>query len=232
MKDELALLDKKIVDLILSRYKLLRQNGRQNIQETKRISKSKRDVISKMKSVLSAYDNIGEIMKVGMITPEKISEPRYNVKDNLEYIREIHSKLDKKIIINTLEFNLIQRKDDLEYFKNIQREITFGVFDEKSLNKLLDSIFMFHPKKSINVIGDQDIVNNENELTSEYYQEIHKAKYHELAYLLVKRGMDEIIKNLDSKEDKLIIENFLYTVNIVKRLSYRTDIKTSPQTED
>ncbi len=234
----------KIIDFLLSKYKGIQTNSSQKIIETKRLSKSRKDIIERIQRDIDALYNLSEIIRISNITSDEIGEgdtaypksessntptdEKNKIEDHpyskREYTREIYTTLDKEIIIRTLELDLIGEPNNVEILKNIQRDIMFNIFDKKYTNKLLDSIFMFHPNGILSQeIGDFASYKNSNDMFEPRYQIKHKKAYHDLAYLLIKRGMNEIIKNLHPKDDEILINNFKLTLNIIRRLTYEVD---------
>ena len=239
MTDELSKIEHKIVDFLISNYKIISKKSRKSKgeyegppdrKESARLSKSKRDFVKKIDEYLSAYALVGEIITISKISPAQISRPDDSQEQQhdemAEYVREENSKLDKRIIENTLEIDLSGkdwRKENIEFesLKKIQRDLTFDIFTNEKLEELLDAIFVFHPEKKILKLGEYEIFGNEYEFRTRYYSHKHRERYHELAYMLIKRGMAEIIKNLDSKRDKLVINYLLFTINIIKNIRYQ-----------
>ena len=131
---------------------------------TKRLTKAKNDITSRMINSMERFVLLSEIIKISNITPNKISET--NNRRDKKYIREIYSNQSREIIRSTLTFNLIRKKYVLQYFKALQRDLTSDIFSPDTMKRLLDAIFTFHPQCIISQnIGGYKIYSNADDIT-------------------------------------------------------------------
>ena len=222
MEEKLTKFEEKIVDFLISHHDQKLVKGKLLVKETKRLSKSKNDIESKITNSIDGFETLSEIIKVSRITPSKLSDPSNS--ENREYVREQYSSLPKHILLSTLNFNLVEDKDNLEYFKSLQRELATDIFSLDRLQKILESIFAFHPTGIMSEkISELPRYYNSSELDSKYYHDSHKQYYHDAASLLVKLGINEIKKNLHPSEDKLLIDSLDFTVNLIQKLNYKVE---------
>lgn len=222
MEQKLTKFEEKLVDFLIGHYNQRLVTGKLLIKETKRLSKSKNDITSKIKNSIIGFDILSEIIRISNITPNKLSQSPDS--ENREYIREKYSYLPKHLVTSTLNFNLSGDSDDLEYFKDLQRELTIDIFSIDRLEKILESIFVFHPNGILSKkILDYTRYYNPSEIDSKYYRDDHKKYYHNVASLLVNLGINEIKKNLHPNKDKLLIDNLDFTVNMIRKLDYRVE---------
>lgn len=113
------------------------------VKESKRLSKSKNDITCKIKNSIVGFEILSEIIRLSNITTNKLSQ--LSDSNNKEYIRENYSYLPKHLITSTLNFDLVGDSDTLEYFKDLQRELSKDIFSIDRLEKIIGSIFVFHP---------------------------------------------------------------------------------------
>ncbi len=218
----LTRLEKKVVDFLGDKYKHVTTQYKE-VNDTKRLSKTKSDIIAKIKNNIEGFMTMSDIIKVSSITPDRISQQGHN-SENKKYIRELHSSLSRDLIEATVGFNLVAQPDTLEYFKEVQRDIARDIFSPTFTYMLIRAIFAFHPTGIISQnLGDHMTYSNPRELDSEHYREHHKLYYHELATILVESGLDEIKKDLHPDKDRAIINHLDLTVNMIQKLNYNVE---------
>lgn len=218
MSQEITQFEKKILDLLKGHYSQQFAVGNLSKTETKRLSKAKADIISKVTNSMDAFVLLSEIIKISNITPKKSTD------DSSKYIREEYTQISPEIVRSTLAFDLIGEQDILQHFKALQREIASGIFDLNTMKRLLDAIFAFHPQGiTRRNIGGHDTYENTEELYDSRYQDPHKKYYRDMAGMLVESGINEIKKNLHPKRDAALIQNLEFTVNMIKRLDYHVE---------
>ena len=218
----LARLEKKIVGFLGDKYKHVKTQHKE-VNDTKRLSKARSDIITKIKNNIEGFMTISDIIKASNITPDRISQQAHNP-ENKKYIRELHSPLSRDLIEATVGFNLVAQPDTLEYFKEAQRDITCDIFSPKFTYMLIRAIFAFHPTGIISQkLGNHTVYSNPPELNSEHYREHHKLYYHELAAILVESGLDEIKKDLHPDKDRAIINHLNLTVNMIQKINYNVE---------
>ncbi len=218
MEHELTAFEKKILDFLKGHYNQQFAIGKQTKTETKRLSKAKNDIISKMTSSMNAFMILSEIIRISNTTSDRISE------NSNRYIRQNFSNLPDSIIKSTLSFDLVGEEYTLQHFKNIQRNLAQDVFSLDKVQNLLDAIFVFHPQGiSSQSIGRDVTYKNTIDVNDDQYRDSHKKYYRDLAGLLVESGISQIKKNLHPEKDKMLINNLDFTVNIIRKLDYHVE---------
>ena len=216
MEQELNMFEKKILDFLNGHYNQQFTIGKQTKTETKRLSKAKNDIISKITNSMDAFMLLSEIIRISNITPDRTSE-----NSDMEYIRQNYSNLSVDIIKSTLSIDLVREKHVLQHFKNIQRNLSQDIFSLDNIQKLLDAVFVFHPQGISSQSNGKNVVyQNTLEVNDDQYRDSHKKYYRDLAGLLVESGINEIKKNLHPEKDKPLINSLDLTVNMIKKLDY------------
>ena len=126
MEQELNTFEKKILDFLKGHYNQQFAIGNQTKTETKRLSKAKNDIISKITSSMDAFMVLSEIIRISNITSDRTSSENQD-----KYIRQNFSNLPVNIIKSTLSFDLVGEEYVLQHFKNMQRNLTNDIFIQK-----------------------------------------------------------------------------------------------------
>ena len=224
---ELTAFERKMLDFLKGHYNQQFAIGKQTKTETKRLSKAKNDIISKITNSMNAFMMLSEIIRISNITSDRTSER------SDKYIRQNFSNLSDDIIKSTLSFDLVGEKYILQHFKNIQRNLAQDVFSLDKVQNLLDAIFVFHPQGiSLQSIGKDSVYKNTTDVNDDQYKDFHKKYYRDLAGILVEFGINEIKKNLHPEKDKPLISNLDLTVNMIKRLDYHVEKIEKEKTDE
>ena len=219
MEQELNTFEKKILDFLKGHYNQQFAIGNQTKTETKRLSKAKNDIISKITSSMNAFMVLSEIIRISNITSDRTSSENQD-----KYIRQNFSNLPVNIIKSTLSFDLVGEEYVLQHFKNMQRNLTNDIFSLENMKSLLDAIFVFHPQGISTQSNGKDIIyKNTNEVDEDQYRDSHKKYYRDMAGMLVESGVKEIKKNLHPEKDKPLINSLDLTVNMIKKLDYHIE---------
>ena len=217
---ELSTFEKKILDFLKGHYNQQFAIGNQTKTETKRLSKAKNDIVSKITNSMNAFMVLSEIIRISNVTSDRASSENLNK----EYIREIHSDLPVNIIKATQSFDLVGEESVLQHFKNLQRNLAQNIFSLDNVQNLLDAVFVFHPLGiSSQSTGKHTIYKNTDEIKEDQYRNPHKKYYRDLAGMLVESRIKEIKKNLHPEKDKPLIDSLNLTVNMLKRLDYHVE---------
>ena len=222
MAHEITQFEKKILDFLKGHYNQEFGVGNRSKTETKRLSKAKNDIISRMTRSMQGFMLLPEIIRISNITSDKTIEMR-NQNDK-KYIREIYSDLNPEIIKATLSFDLVGEEYVLQYFKALQREIVSDIFSPDMIRQLLGSIFAFHPQGIVEQnVGGHTTYKNTEDIVDTRYSDSHKKYYRDIASVLIEAGIGEIKKNLHPDKDRVLMDNLDLTVNMIKRLDYNVD---------
>ena len=228
MEQELTAFEKKILDFLKGHHNQQFATGNQTKTETKRLSKAKNDIISKITNSVNAFMMLSEIIRISNITSDRTSE-----NSDREYIRQNYSNLPASIIKSTLSFDLVGEEYALQHFKNIQRNLAQDVFSLDNMQKLLDAIFVFHPQGiSSQSTGKYATYRNTNEINEDQYRDSHKKYYRDLAGMLAESGIKEIKKNLHPEKDRPLISSLDLTVNMIKKLDYHVEKIEKEKTDE
>lgn len=228
MEQELNTFEKKILDFLKGHYNQQFAIGNQTKTETKRLSKAKNDIISKITSSMDAFMVLSEIIRISNITSDRISSENQD-----KYIRQNFSNLPVNIIKSTLSFDLVGEEYVLQHFKNMQRNLTNDIFSLENMKSLLDTIFVFHPQGISTQSNGKDIIyKNTNEVDEDQYRDSHKKYYRDMAGMLVESGVKEIKKNLHPEKDKPLINSLDFTVNMIKKLDYHVEKIEKEKTDE
>lgn len=218
MEQDLVTFEKKILDFLKGYFNQQFAIGNQTKIETKRLSKTKNDIMTKITSFMDAFMLLSELIKISNIVSKRVS----NNPD--KYIRENYSSLSHNIIKSTHSFDLVGEEDILQYFKNIQRNFTHDVFSLVNMHNLFDIILVFHPEGiTLQYYGNNSIYNNTDDVKEVQYRNSHKKYYRDLIGILVESGIKEIKNNLHPEKNKSLINNLDLTVNMIKKLDYHVD---------
>ncbi len=222
MPDEITQFERKILDFLKGHYNQEFGVGNRSKTETKRLSKAKNDIISRITNSMQGFVLLSDMIKISNTTPDKITGTS-NHKDK-KYIREIYSNLSPEIIKSTLSFNLVGEEYVLQYFKALQRELASDIFSPDTIKHLLDAIFTFHPQGITSQnIGGHKTYSNADDIADTRYRDSHKRYYRDMASVLVESGINEIKKNLHPDKDQALMNNLDLTVNMINRLDYNVD---------
>jgi len=217
---EMTKFEKKILDFLKGHYHQEFGVGSRSKTETKRISKAKNDIISRVEYSVRGFMLLSELIKISNTTPDRITKTDKNKK----YVRQLYSDLSPEIIKATLGFNLVGEEYVRQYFQALQREIAREIFSPNTTKQLFKAIFAFHPRG----IVEQDVkgrktYRNEPDIADTRYRDQHRRYYRDMAAILVEYGIKEIKKNLHPEKDKPLINNLDFTVNMVQKLEYNVD---------
>ncbi len=220
MDEKLTIFDKKILDFLKGHYNQQFSIGKQTKIETKRLSKAKNDIIARITNSMNAFAMLSEIIRISNTTPNRAQSSN----DEIKYIRENYSNLPGNIIRSTLSFDLVGEEYILQHFKGMQRDLAKDVFSLGKMQSLLDAIFVFHPQAVLSQsVGDSMRYRSTKEIDEHQYKDSHKKYYRDMAGMLVECGIREIKKNLHPENDKSLINNLDFTVNMIKRLDYHVE---------
>lgn len=227
MEEKLSKFEEKIVNFLMSHYEQQFSSSRQSVTETKRMSKSRRDIAEKIQNSVNGFAILSEIIRISNITPDAASGQA-----GKKYVRQLHSDLPENIIRATRGFDLIGEEHVLGYFKNLQRGFASDVFSMEAVERMLRYIFVFHPD-GILAQGSAGGVTYQNseDVKSPQYRNEHKKYYRDMAAMLVEFGMSEVKKNLHPEKDRSLIDSLDLTVNMIKKLDYHVERTDGPKTD-
>ncbi len=222
MAHQITQFEKKILDFLKGHYNQQLEVGDRSKTETKRLSKAKNDITSKITNSIQGFALLSEMIRISNISTEKID--RAHGPDEKKYVREQYTDLNPDIVEYALSFDLAGEEHVLQYFKALQREIASDIFGPEMIKQLLDSIFVFHPQGIVRQdIGGHITFSNAKDIADARYKDSHKKYYRDMASILVESGIGEIKKNLHPDKDKALIDNLDLTVNMIRRLDYDVD---------
>ena len=220
MMPEMTQFEKKVLDFLKGHYHQEFGVGSRSKTETKRLSKAKSDIISRVEYSMRGFMLLSALIKISNITSDRTAHADKGKK----YVRQLHSDLSPEIIKATLGFNLVGEEYVLQYFKALQREIACEIFSPETTKQLLDAIFAFHPPGIVEQdVGGHKAYENTPDIADTRYRDQHRRYYRDMAAMLVEFGIREITKNLHPEKDKALINNLDFTVNMVQKLDYNVD---------
>jgi len=227
MEEKLSKFEEKIVNFLMSHYEQQFSSGRQSVTETKRMSKSRRDIAEKIQNSVNGFAILSEIIRISNITPDTASDHT-----GKKYVRQLHSDLPESIIKATRDFDLIGEEHVLGYFKNLQRGFAADVLSPEAVERRLRYSFVFHPtgilaRESAGGVTYQ----NSEDVKSPQYKDEHKRYYRDMAAMLVEFGTGEVKKNLHPEKDRSLIDSLDLTVNMIKKLDYHVEQTDGPKTD-
>lgn len=175
--------------------------------------KTKHDIIKKIRDSLISYVILSDMFRAGFL-PNGKKKKSDICKDN-----GIYQGVYRQEILNMIDYHIHDSKKSKnsgepvkdEFIEN-HRKISMKIFDDDIMKLVLDSVFLYN----------EPLVRTQKEMNTHARNQIKESEvryYTDISKLLVKTGVEQIIKHLNSAKEKNLISQLNYFTEMIGRLS-------------